>query len=80
MQVIPNPASNNANLVFDMLTDAKVLVSVTDVTGKVVKSLTANSTLGQNTININVNDLTAGIYFVSVSANNQKTTAKLIVE
>jgi hypothetical protein len=80
MQVIPNPASNNANLVFDMLTDAKVLVSVTDVTGKVVKSLTANSTLGQNTININVADLTAGIYFVSISANNQKTTAKLIVE
>jgi hypothetical protein len=80
LNISPNPATYNANLVFDMLTDTKVLVSVTDVTGKVVKSLTANSTLGQNTININVADLTAGIYFVSISANNQKTTAKLIVE
>ncbi|MCA0430341.1 MAG: T9SS type A sorting domain-containing protein [Bacteroidetes bacterium] len=80
MQVIPNPTSNNTNLVFDMNTDAKVLVSVTDVTGKIVKSIVTNANLGQNTVNINVNDLKAGIYFVSLNANNQKTTAKLIVE
>jgi hypothetical protein len=80
MQVIPNPTSNNTNLVFDMNTDAKVLVNVTDVTGKIVKSIVTNANLGQNTVNINVNDLKAGIYFVSLNANNQKTTAKLIVE
>ena len=80
MQIIPNPTSNNTNLVFNLNTDAKVLVNVTDVTGKIVRSIVTNAILGQNSVNINVNDLKAGIYFVSLIANNQKTTAKLIVE
>jgi hypothetical protein len=72
--VYPNPASNVLNVTVENL-DGKASVSVFDIVGnEVVKSNLVN---GKNTLNIE--NLTAGIYFYSIRKDNSIIETKKIV-
>jgi PKD repeat protein len=82
LSIYPNPTSSSSTLEFSSPVDAKVNVSVYDVTGRIVEASDFNAA-ASNTTKYQVNknsSLKAGIYFVSLTLNNQKITKKLIVE
>lgn len=81
VNVLPNPASGQTQLVINTNIRSNVNISVIDVTGKIVSVVAQNSTLsqGENIYTINLADLRAGIYFVSITSAAGKETVKLIV-
>lgn len=70
MVLYPNSSTDLVNLNFSLLEDSNVNVYIYDMTGSVVKS-SAIGFVQKSNINttIDVNDLTSGLYFVSIQAN-----------
>lgn len=81
LTIFPNPTNNGCNLVFKTGNDNSVLVSVKDITGRVVYQ--ANESFAPNSaVQLPIGrDVTpsAGIYFVSVVIDGAVTTQKLVV-
>lgn len=79
-QVYPNPAQDNANISFNLLNSSNVNVIVRDITGRIVS--TDNFGVrgaGSNQVSVNVSELNAGVYSVSLQAGNSVVTSQLVV-
>ena len=77
----PNPASQNANLEFELMNESEVRINVVDVTGKQVYSENMNTlNSGNHKIKVNTSNFKEGIYFVTLNTEGTKTTKKLVVK
>jgi hypothetical protein len=78
--IYPNPASSVTMLKYSLITDASVIINVSDITGKVIRSVNeGNLHAGLNQQLINTQDLADGVYMVSVIANGNTSVSKLVV-
>lgn len=77
----PNPASNSANLEYNLTNKSDVEINVVDITGKSVYSEKINSqNSGSQKLNLNTSDYNEGVYFVTLITNGTKTTKKLVIK
>ena len=76
----PNPATNEANLVFNSVNGGKYSLRLIDVLGRVMREETINAATGKNTHNIYINELTKGIYTVMLGNENEILKTKIVVE
>lgn len=74
LQVYPNPARNEVNVVFKNTPDGTDKLTVTNVTGTVI--LSENKLKAQ--MNINISTLPAGIYFVNYTGAQGTTVHKIV--
>lgn len=74
----PNPARDYVTMGINSEKVGNFHVVITNISGQVVKEMTYNST---NSIseNVNVSDLSAGVYFVQVRSNDHSATKKLVI-
>lgn len=81
IEIFPNPANNFVNIAITGENGTKVAVDITDINGRVVRSNVLNTTLSGNNLdsNIDLQNITPGIYNLSVSMNEKVSTHKLIV-
>ena len=80
LNVFPNPSSEHISVAFDLLEDKTIEITLHDVLGKTVKTVSKQSFgNGNHNVTIPVNDISKGIYFVKVNVNNVITTQKIIV-
>lgn len=78
--VFPNPATDKVNIDFNLKNASDVAVEVTDITGKVVETLSlTNASVGANTAELNVSNYATGIYSVVVKSNDGSVTKKLVI-
>lgn len=78
--IYPNPAKDNANLAIGLERGAKIDVSVVNMIGQVVKRSSFNAEAGVNTLNIDLNGLSQGVYMVNVKIGTSTSAKKLIIE
>lgn len=79
--VYPNPAKDNVVIDYNTAFDGDVKVSIVDLTGKAVYANSfANQAAGNNKIELNVNNFTAGVYQVVIEANSSIVTKKLVIK
>ena len=72
----PNPASDLVNFDIDNPNNADLTLTVYDVTGKIVKS----ETLQKNQTQINIKNLSKGIYLVEIKSKDWAGKQKLIIQ
>ncbi len=78
--VFPNPSSTRASLVVNAQSDLNnVTVSITNTLGSVVSSKNVELYLGKNTVSLEVDALSSGIYFATISSGNYKTVKKFTI-
>ncbi len=79
-QIFPNPTNSIFTFSFDSKQKGTAIVNITDIFGKVVKSIPYNVSVGITEQKISVEDLSSGIYFVEIinSFNEIITKQKLI--
>ena len=76
----PVPAKDNVNVELYAVASENVAVSISDISGKVVKSFVNQSLVaGGNMITASVSDLNNGLYFLNVVSNGSKTTYRFTV-
>jgi phosphatidylinositol-3-phosphatase len=66
----PVPAQNNLNVKITTTAESNPNIGIYDVTGRLVKSFPAKLISGENTVNLNISDVSNGIYILTVKGEN----------
>lgn len=80
MVLFPNPTADRSLLNFSSKTEGAYILTIADVTGRVISTAEGTASEGENTAEILMNGNAAGIYFVSLTLNGTTSQTKLIVE
>lgn len=78
-QNIPNPADNTTMLMYEIPTAGKVSIKITNVLGQALTQQIEDSKAGRHQIDLDVSSLANGVYYYTVSYDNQSVTRKMIV-
>jgi hypothetical protein len=79
-QNYPNPAGDITHINIDLSYQANVIIDLFNLTGQKIKNVNAGMLQpGSHQINLNVSGLTEGIYFYTVTAENEQVTRKMVV-
>jgi len=78
IEVYPNPASNTAYIKFDLTASQMITYKIMDVSGKIVLQKTTNK-LAAFYENIDVSELSNGVYFISVELQDRSVVTKKLV-
>ncbi|MDI9339662.1 MAG: T9SS type A sorting domain-containing protein [Sediminibacterium sp.] len=78
--ILPNPAKGNATVNVKLINAGAIDVAIYNMVGQVAKTIKTNGEVGENTVNLNLEGLSSGVYMVKVAVNGKVTTKKLIVE
>lgn len=65
--VYPNPVSNLLNLDVKLVQSEMIDISIIDAYGRSVKTISYQGNTGTNNINLNLEELTGGFYFIKIS-------------
>lgn len=75
----PNPFANELNVSFNSAKNTNASLEITNIQGKVITVKNTNVQIGLNLITLSeLNDLSAGIYFVRLSVNGETQVMKLV--
>lgn len=78
--VYPNPSNNKAFITVNSTVDANTsLVTITNALGSIVHSKNIELSIGKNTIPLEVETLSSGIYFATIISGNYKTVKKFTI-
>lgn len=73
VSLFPNPANDYINLQFYTQQSKIMQLHISDVTGRVVKSMEYHSVAGENAVNIDLSELQSGIYFLNDNQSSLQT-------
>ena len=77
----PNPATGQALIGYSLRETTNVTFTVTDLLGRTVRTISQGRTLaGDHTLQLDVQNLPAGVYVYSLQAGSTKLSRKLIVQ
>ncbi|MBR4136757.1 MAG: T9SS type A sorting domain-containing protein [Bacteroidales bacterium] len=80
MTLYPNPAENMVNIAFSSKETNNATLSIYNLMGQCIYAETVNVMEGSNHLNVNISNLNAGVYMVSVKTAQGTTTQKLVVK
>jgi hypothetical protein len=78
VEVIPNPASDVADVLFDTDYSSATEIKVYDVTGRVVIEKNHQSSKGNNRVPLDVKDLNSGLYTVVLTIDDQRQVTRFL--
>jgi PKD repeat protein len=78
ISIVPNPSNGIFNINTNWMQGSSV-VDIIDLTGNIVQSKTINTTKGQKTVSLDIQDVANGTYLVRVVSNQRVQTVKLLV-
>jgi hypothetical protein len=79
-QNYPNPFNPSTNIRFDIPKSGLVKLTVYDITGKIVSTLTnENYEAGKYSVNFNADIYSSGIYFYKIESNRFKDVRKMVL-
>jgi len=80
-EAYPNPFNPSTNVKFNLNKDGNVSLKIYNVMGELVKTIIDNEyrTAGEYISNINMNNLSSGVYFFTVSQGGQQLTKKMML-
>lgn len=77
----PNPVTSRATLTFQVPATGNVLVTLHDLTGRVVKHISNGQyEQGKHQVILDRSGLNAGIYFITLQSVNQTVSSKVIIK
>jgi len=74
----PNPTISTSRLAFESIQDGLVDVSITDISGKVVKEIATEVNEGQNSIELDMYNILPGAYNVKIVVDGNTAIRRLI--
>jgi hypothetical protein len=80
VDVYPNPTNNSANVEINLTKAQEATIVVYNATGQAVSSQVKNLSTGSSIVDLKVDGVAAGIYFVNVTVGTSTISKKLVVE
>ena len=79
LQNTPNPVKNATAITFNLPEAAEATLTITNVEGRAVKTVSGSFAKGMNTITINGSELETGVLFYEVKSGKFSATKKMVV-
>jgi hypothetical protein len=80
LKISPNPANEIVHINFEIDQINPIQISIIDITGKIIyKNNYIPISLGLQKVNIQLNNIDAGLYFLSLSDNNKSISNKIMI-
>ena len=76
--VAPNPTTSKTVVTFESSKDANVNAVVTDITGKVISTLTQDAISGLNNMTIDLSNTPSGVYFLTMNNGVNNITRRIV--
>jgi len=80
IKLYPNPATEKATIAIDLKEAKDVSIELYDLNGNLLKAATYANWLGLSTVEMNTNQLNAGVYLVKVTIGGEISTKRLVVQ
>ena len=75
----PNPTNGQTTLNYYISEKGRTLITIFDITGKKIRTLLDQQVIpGTHQLNLNVEELNAGIYFIKINSSNHVSILKLV--
>lgn len=79
-RVAPNPTDNRASIYYSILGDAHVHLTLYNTIGQIIQTIESEpKTKGEYKVDISIEDLPSGIYYIKLQAGNETLTIPLKV-
>ena len=78
LSLYPNPANQYAILNYESNLVTELNVTVSDISGKEVQSKSIQTTIGNNKLELNIETLESGVYFITITDGGNSKKIKLI--
>ena len=82
LKIFPNPTDGKFKMTLDHGGMDKVVAKVYDMTGKLIKDISRDLVIGEESVtaDVNLDSPKAGIYFLRIEVGNHRLTKKIIVK
>ncbi len=80
LALFPNPAVDELNLRFNISESSKVVLSVKDITGKILKNIVVDAQIGDNLVMMETSEFASGVYFLTINTGNSNKTLQFVVK
>ncbi len=82
LNAYPNPANANSEVILslDATKNTAAIVTISDISGKVINTMNTEITNGKNNITLSTNAMSNGLYIVTVKGADFTSSSKLIIE
>jgi hypothetical protein len=80
LSVYPNPAQNSVTLEFSSYTSCSCTIDVVDITGRKLATYRGDASEGENTRELDIESIEAGMYLVVLNLDGKREVKKLIVD
>ncbi len=74
----PNPVFSEANIQYYVPKSGVIEFTLTDVIGRELKTITTNADAGINQYQMDMHQLSSGVYFITIFSNREQQTIKVI--
>ena len=74
----PNPVKSSTKVSIDLIEQSKIIISITDATGKNIKSMEVQGFKGANIKDLNLSNLSSGNYVMKVQAGSEIKSLPLV--
>jgi hypothetical protein len=76
----PNPAEDHLNVQYTLMQDERTTIKLTDLLGRTVYVQEQEQLIGGNTLTINTESISEGIYLLDVAAGTYQHTEKVMIK
>jgi hypothetical protein len=80
LTVYPNPAQTQATIAFKATVQGSYTITLTDVSGRIVRSMVTDAQAGAHQVIIDLSDIAKGMYMVELRSDTGTEIQKLVVE
>jgi hypothetical protein len=80
VKIMPNPVADALHLNINAVKSGNYTVEIADISGRIVASENADLNDGENTLNLDVNNLTSGVYMVRLLGANKVAASATMVK
>lgn len=81
IKIFPNPTNAKTKITFNLNQNSDVEIKIYNITGQLVKSIINNAVLlkGSYEIQLDLNNLPSGIYFINIKMNHVNSIKKIVL-
>ena len=79
VNIYPNPANSMVNLEFNANQAGQTQIRFIDQMGRIAQTYYQTTTAGTNQMNLDIQSIPAGVYFVQMISNEQTITKRLVI-
>jgi hypothetical protein len=80
INIYPNPSQGQMTINFSSLDNSSILIHVLNIDGKIICNSNLKTVTGANYFNLDVSNLSKGIYFLELTSNKDTQIRKIVLE